>query len=165
MKSLKLFIFITMAVVTLTAQAEIKAAYIDSAKILQQAPQAIKAVKELKKEFSGREAKIRKAAKKVQQQEARLKKDGAIMSAEQKKKLESEILEKKRKIRFDAQSLKEDVNLRRNQEIQKVRKSITSVIQRYAKKHGYDFIFTNNVAFASDRVNITDAILKELKKK
>ncbi len=165
MKFLKLFVFITLTVFTLAAQAEIKAAYIDSAKILQQAPQAIKAVEELKKEFSGREDAIRKAAKKVQEQEASLKKDGAIMSADQKKKLESEILEKKRKIRFDAQSLKEDVDLRRKQEIQKVRKSITSVIQSYAKKHGYDFIFTNSVAFASDKVNITGAILKELKKK
>jgi outer membrane protein len=165
MKLLKPIVFATIAIFSLSAQAEIKAAYINSAKILQQAPQAIAAVEQMKKEFSDRENLIRKMAKETQEQEANLKKDGAIMSAEQKKRIENEILEKKRKIRFDAQSLKEDVDLRRKQEIQKVRSSITSVIQNYAKKKGYDFIFTEGVAFASDKVNITDEILKELKKK
>jgi outer membrane protein len=165
MKLLKPIVFATIAIFSLSAQAEIKAAYINSAKILQQAPQAIAAVEQMKKEFSDRENLIRKMAKETQEQEANLKKDGAIMSAEQKKRIENEILEKKRKIRFDAQSLKEDVDLRRKQEIQKVRSSITTVIQNYAKKKGYDFIFTEGVAFASDKVNITDEILKELKKK
>ncbi len=165
MKLLKPIVFATIAIFSLSAQADIKAAYINSAKILQQAPQAIAAVEQMKKEFSDRENAIRKMAKETQDQEANLKKDGAIMSAEQKKRIENEILEKKRKIRFDAQSLKEDVDLRRKQEIQKVRSSITTVIQGYAKKKGYDFIFTEGVALASDKVNITEEILKELKKK
>ena len=165
MKLLKPVLFVTIAIFSLSAQAEIKAAYINSAKILQQAPQAIAAVEKMKSEFSSREESIRNMAKQVQEQEANLQKDGAIMSAEQKKRIENEIIEKKRKIRFDAQSLKEDVDLRRKQEIQKVRSSITAVIQSYAKKKGYDFIFTEGVAFASDKVNITEDILKELKKK
>jgi len=165
MKLLKPIVFATIAIFSLTAQADIKAAYINSAKILQESPQAIAAVDKLKSEFSDRENAIRKLAKETQDKEANLKKDGAIMSAKQKKSIENEILEKKRKIRFDAQSLKEDVDLRRKQEIEKVRSAITSVIQAYAKKKGYDFVFTQGVAFASDKVNITADILKELKKK
>ncbi len=164
MKLTNLLLLTSFALFSLNAQAELKAAYINSAEILQKAPQAIEAVELMKKEFSARETALRSLAQEVQSQEESLKKDGAIMSAEQKKRNESEIMEKKRKIRFDAQSLKEDVDLRRKQEIEKVRTAITTVINDYGTKHGYDLIFTEGVAFAADKVNITEEILKALKK-
>ncbi|MBT3204372.1 MAG: OmpH family outer membrane protein [Gammaproteobacteria bacterium] len=164
MKLSKSILILSFALLSFNAQAELKAAYINSAQILQQAPQAIKAVELMKKEFQSRENALRTLAKEAQTQEESLKKDSAIMSDEQKKRNEEEILMKKRKIRFDAQSLKEDVDLRRKQEVQKVRTSITAVINSYGKKHGYDLIFTEGVAFAADKVNITEDILKELKK-
>lgn len=165
MKLTNTLILLSFALLSFNAQAELKAAYINSAQILQQAPQALQAVELMKKEFLERETTLRALAKETQAQEESLKKDSAIMSVEQKKRNEAEILEKKRKIRFDAQSLKEDVDLRRKQEVQKVRTSITSVINAYGKKHGYDLIFTEGVAFAADTVNITEEILKELQKK
>ncbi len=164
MKLSKSIIILSFALLSFNAQAELKAAYINSAQILQQAPQAIKAVELMKKEFQARENALRTLAKEAQAQEVSLNKDSAIMSDEQKKRNEEEILMKKRKIRFDAQSLKEDVDLRRKQEVQKVRTSITAIINSYGKKHGYDLIFTEGVAFAADKVNITEDILKELKK-
>lgn len=152
------------ALVSFSAQAELKAAFINSAEVLQKAPQAIKAIDEMKKEFQAREDALRKEAESIRKQEDNLRKDSAIMSAEQKKKLETEILEKKRKLNFDAQSLKEDVDLRRKQEIEKLRESITQVINEYAKKKGFDLVFTQGVAYADDKVNITDEIIKELSK-
>ncbi len=49
--------------------------------------------------------------------------------------------------------------------LQQVQISIRSVIQAYGEKNGYDFIFTDgSIAYASDAVNITEDILKELEK-
>jgi outer membrane protein len=158
-----LFVF-TLLLISSQVSADLKAAYINSAIILQQAPQAVKAVEDMKKEFQDREQQLRTSAGEIQTKEANLQKDGAIMSADQKKKIENEILEQKRKLRFDAQSLKEDVDLRRKQEIEKLRQSITSVIQSYSKKQGYDLVFTEGVAFAAEKVDITQDILKELGK-
>jgi Skp family chaperone for outer membrane proteins len=45
-----------------------------------------------------------------------------------------------------------------------MQKSISEVIRSYGENNGYDFIFTEGVAYASDSVNITDEILKELAK-
>ncbi len=165
MKRIALPLILALAAITTNAQAELKAAYINSAKILQEAPQAKAATEALKKEFAKREQALRKLKAEIDKMTADLKKDGAIMSADQRSKMESDILEKRRKFQFDAQSLKEDVDLRRRQEVQKLRTSISSVIQSYAKKKGYDFIFTDGVAYAADKVNVTDEILKELKKK
>ena len=165
MKRFTLPLLLALAMLSMNVQAELKAAYINSAKILQEAPQAKAASEALKKEFSEREQALRKLKAEIDKMAADLKKDGAIMSAEQRSKMEAEILEKRRKFQFDAQSLKEDVDLRRRQEVQKLRNSVTAVISSYAKKKGYDFIFTDGVAFASDKVNVTDDILEELKKK
>ena len=165
MKRFTLPLLLALATVSMNAQAELKAAYINSAKILQEAPQAKAATESLKKEFSQREKALRKLKAEIDKMTADLKKDGAIMSAEQRSKMEADILEKRRKFQFDAQSLKEDVDLRRRQEVQKLRNSISAVITSFAKKKGYDFIFTDGVAFAADKVNVTDEILKELKKK
>ncbi len=161
MRISKLILFFICSLTALSAHAELKAAYINSVLLLQKAPQAQAASNALQQEFQAREQALREMAQKVQEDEANLQKDAAIMSDEQK---ENEILEMKRKIRFDAQSLNEDVELRRKQEIDKLRTTISGVIKRYAEANGYDLVFTEGVAFAADKVDITDEVLKELSK-
>ena len=103
-------------------------------------------------------------AKKIQEAEKRYQTDSAIMTAELKKKAEDEIIQDKRKFQFDQQSMREDVQNRRRQLVQELQKSISGVIKQYGKDNGYDFIFTEGVAYASDKVDITDKILELLKK-
>ncbi len=158
-------LIISISVFSGMAHAELKAAFINSAIILQQAPQAQQAIADMKTEFQDRERALRTLNEEIQKEEQNLQKDAAIMSPEQKKKMGEALLEKKRKLRFDAQSLKEDLDLRRKQEIQKLRESISAVIQSYSRSKGYDLVFTEGVAYADDKVNITDEILEELKKK
>lgn len=155
-------LLITFSLLSTASHAELKAAFINSATILQKAPQALSAVESMQKEFKDREQSLRDLAEKIKTSEENWQKDSAIMSDDQKKKLENELIENKRKLRFDAQSLKEDVDLRRKQEISKLRTSISKIINDYAIKNGYDLIFTEGVAFAADKVNVTDEILKEL---
>ena len=151
--------------VVLSANAAGKSAFINPAIILEQSPQAKAASKALEKEFKQRELELRTMAIDIQGMEKNYQNDSAIMSAAQKKKVEEEIIQKKRKFQFDQQSMKEDLQLRRKQLIQELQKSISEVIRSYGEKNGYDFIFTEGVAYASDSVNITQEILKELTKK
>jgi outer membrane protein len=150
--------------VVLSANAAGKSAFINPAIILEQAPQARAASKALENEFKQLEADLRSRAIKIQEMEKNYQKDSAIMSAAQKKKIEGEIIQKKRQFQFDQQSVKEDLQLRRKQLIQEMQKTISDVIRSYGEKNGYDFIFTEGVAYASDSVNITEEILKELAK-
>ncbi len=150
--------------VVINANAAGKSAYINPAIILEQSPQARAASKALENEFKQLEADLRSRAIKIQQMEKNYQKDSAIMSATQRKKIEGEIIQEKRQFQFDQQSVKEDLQLRRKQLIQELQKSISEVIRSYGEKNGYDFIFTEGVAYASDSVNITEEILKELAK-
>jgi len=150
--------------VVLSANAVGKSAFINPAIILEQAPQARAASRALEKEFRQLEADLRSRAIKIQEREKNYQKDSAIMSAAQRKKIEGEIIQEKRQFQFDQQSVKEDLQLRRKQLIQELQKLISDVIRSYGEKNGYDFIFIEGVAYASDSVNITEEILKELSK-
>ncbi len=150
--------------VVISVNAAGKSAFINPAIILEQSPQARAASKALENEFKQLEADLRSRAIKIQQMEKNYQKDSAIMSATQRKKIEGEIIQEKRQFQFDQQSVKEDLQLRRKQLIQELQKSISEVIRSYGEKNGYDFIFTEGVAYASDSVNITEEILKELAK-
>lgn len=153
-----------LSLVTMGLNAAGKFAFINPAIILEKSPQAATATKTLENEFKQRELDLRALATGIQEREKNYQNDSAIMSADQRKKIEDELIQSKRKFQFDQQSLKEDLQLRRKQLIQNLQKEITTVIREYGSKNGYDFIFTEGVAYADDSVDITDIILKELGK-
>ncbi len=159
---LKLVIFIVVGLFSLVANAEIKSAFINPALVLEKSPQAKKATATLKNEFNDREQALRGALTNIQALEKSYQTDSAVMSEDQRKKNEEEIVQMKRKFQFDQQSLKEDLQGRRQELVKVMRQEISAVIQDYGKAHGYDFIFTEGVAYASEAVNITDEILKKL---
>jgi len=159
----KILLVMACATLPLTAWAG-GSAYINPAIILKQAPQAIAASKAMEKEFKGRELELRGLLKEINSQEERYNKNNAIMSEVKRKKAEEGIIAKKREFRFAQQSLKEDLQIRRKDEVKKLQKTISGVIQAYGKKKGFDFIFTEGVAYAAESVNITEEILEELKK-
>jgi len=162
---MKLITFILLAGLSFGLHAAGKTAFINSKVLLEQSPQAIAANSELKKQFGDREQSLRTLAQTIQEMEKTYQNDSAIMSAEQKKKAEDNIIQNKRRFQFEQQSLKEDLQAKQRELLQQVQVSIKTVIQAYGEQQGYDFIFTDtSIAYASDAVNITDEILKELKK-
>jgi outer membrane protein len=164
-KIIKSGIVLMLALASFSLQAAGKFAYINSKALLEQSPQAQAASAELRKQFGPREESLRELAKTIQEQEKTYQTDRAIMSDDQKKKAEEDIVQNKRRFQFEQQSLKDDLQGRQRELLQQVQQTIRKVIQDYGTAQGYDFIFTDaSVAFVSDSVDITDEILNELKK-
>lgn len=162
---MKLTTFILLATMSLGLNAAGKTAFINSKVLLEQSPQAVAANTELQKQFGEREQNLRNLAQTITDMEKTYKNDSAVMSAEQKKKAEDNIIQNKRRFQFEQQSLKEDLQTKQRELLREVQSSIKSVIQAYGESNGYDFIFTDSsIAYASDAVDITDKILEELKK-
>ena len=155
---------VVLCLISIGVAAAGKSAFLNPAIIMEKSPQAKAATKLLEKEFKQREQKLRADAASIKEMEDTYQRDGAIMSAEQKKKAEDAIIQKKRRFQFDQQSVKEDLQNRRRQLLKELQLSISAVIRKYGKENGYDLIFTEGVAYASESVNITDEILKELSK-
>ena len=86
------------------------------------------------------------------------------MSAEEAKKLERDIIARRRKLKSDQTAFQEDLSLRQNEELGKLRKVIAEVIISVAQQEKIDLVLESGVVWASDRINLTDKVLERLRK-
>jgi outer membrane protein len=144
------------------AAAELKIGFVNVAKLLEKAPQAEKAKKELEREFAPRDKKLVAEQKEIKQLEEKLTKDAAIMSDEEKQKIDKDILNRKREAKRQQDEFREDFNLRRNEELGQLQKAIFEAIQSLAKEETFDLLLTEGVVFASQGVDVTTKVEKKL---
>lgn len=138
-------------------------AVVNIPQVLEQAPQAEEVRNTLQSEFAPRNAKLVAEQKKVKELEEKLALDGAVMSDEERRKLERDILGQKRDINRTRDELNEDFNIRRSDELANMQHEITLSIVSLAKEKGYDLILENGVIYASERVDITKEVIVRLK--
>jgi len=90
-------------------------------------------------------------------------KNAAILSDVERQRNETEIRAAKRDLRRAQDEFREDLNLRRSQELSKLQQNVTRVIKVLAKAEKYDLIVSDGVIFAGSRVDITDKVLERLR--
>ncbi|MEX2481180.1 MAG: OmpH family outer membrane protein [Gammaproteobacteria bacterium] len=142
--------------------ADYKIGVVNAPRVLEQAPQADVARKKLEKEFATRDRDLVAAQKALQTLEERLAKDGAIMSETERSRIERDIVTKRRDIKRETTEFQEDVNFRRNEEMGKIQEDIANAIVELAKEQGFDMILGTGVIYASEKVDVTDQVIKKL---
>jgi len=157
LKALILFIF----ALSINAE-EIKIGIVDVNKILKDAPQTISANKKLEKEFSSRTEKLKTKIKALDADGKKFQKESLTMSDDQREKAERGLQQRKIEIQRDERELREDMDLRRREEIGDLQEKINQTIDKMAADEGFDLILYNGIAFASQKVDITDNIIKAL---
>jgi outer membrane protein len=155
---------LALAAIPGIASAELKIGVVNAIKILEGAPQAEAARKQLEKEFASRDRDLVARQKSIKEMEDRLSREGATMSEADARKLERDIVSKRRDLKRDQDEFREDVNLRRNEEFGKIQKEIVQSIQDVAKSQGYDLILGEGVIYANEKTDITNAVLERLRK-
>ena len=160
-KLINIVIF-TILIFPVFAHAEAKIGFVNMVEIMEKSPQAEAARKALEKEFSSRDKKLTAARDDVLKLEETLKNDGAIMSDKRRGELEKEILNKKREYNRQQDELREDFNIRRNEELGKLQKKVHEVIVNIAKTENYDLVVTQPVLFASNNIDFTQRVLQAL---
>jgi len=143
--------------------AEQKIAFVNQAKLLQKAPQAEYARTKLQKEFAARDKALVSLQKKIKKSADKLQKDSAVLSTAELNKLKRKITLLGRDLERDKAAFKEDLSIRQNEELIKLQRSVLKSIQTVAKKEKFDLILSEGIVYASQRSDITDKILKQLK--
>ncbi len=143
--------------------ADIKVGFVNVAKVLEEAPQAEDARAKLEKEFAPRDRDLVAAQKALRKLEDKMVRDGAVMSDENRTKLELDVRSRKREIKRQQDEFREDLNLRRNQELASLQTLVLDAIQSLAKAENYDIIVGDGVIFASSRVDISAKVIDRLK--
>lgn len=145
------------------AAAEYRIAFVEVPRLLREAPQVETVRNKLKQEFSRRNDDLVAQKQQMIKLQEKLQRDGAIMSESEVKRLERDILSRQRKLKSSQNEFQEDLSLRQNEELGKLRKVIGEVIVQVAKEEKVDLVLESGVVYASDRADITDQVLARLK--
>lgn len=143
--------------------AELKIGYVNAARLMDESPQAVEVSKRLKQEFSGKESELQTGRNKLKQIEEQLTRDGAIMNESERRKLERDIDTQRRELSRTAGEFREDLNMRRNEEVGKLLELVQKTIEGVGKEQGFDLIVYEGVAYASPKVDITEKVLEKLR--
>jgi len=158
----------SMLAVAVTASAagpELKVGYVQVDKILQEAPQTAESGKKLEKEFSPRTQELDRLQKQIKDLETALDKDSLTLSETDRRNKERDVSNLKIEFQRKQRELREDVNLRKNEELGSLQDRINKAVTSVSEAEGYDLVVYGGVAYASKKVDITDKVLKALGKK
>ncbi len=159
----RLLLLVLLGLCSAAVGAELKVGFVNTDKILEESPQAKAAGERLDKEFAARDKKLVETQKEIRTLEEKLAKDAAVMSEAERTKAERDIISRKRGVKRAQDEFQDDLNLRRNEELGKVRRLTYDAIVALAKQENFDLIISVGVVFASERVDITNKVLERLK--
>ena len=165
-KLLKCVLLASLFTYTVTGYAaETKIGYVQVDKILQEAPQTVETGKKLEKEFSPRSQELERMQKQIRDAETALTKDSLTISETDRRNKERDLANVKIEFQRKQRELREDVNLRKNEELGALQDRINKAVDTVAEAEGYDLVVYGGVAYASKKIDITDKVLKSLGKK
>jgi outer membrane protein len=140
---------------------DLKIGFVDAERIRRESGPAQKAQKKLEKEFAERDKELQKVAKQVKDLQSSLEKDGVTMSESDKRNKEQELARFNREFQRMQREFREDLNLRKNEELGGIIERADKVIKSIAEAEKFDLILQEAV-FRSSRIDITDKVIKAL---
>ena len=145
-----------------SAIADTKIGFVNTEKLLREAPISLTAQKKLEKEFSSREQDLQKVTKQARDLQTQLDKDGVTMSETDRKNKERELANLNREFQRQSREFREDLNLRRNEELGHIQERARKVIVDIGKSEKYDIIIEQAAVYVDPKSDITDRVMKAL---
>lgn len=130
--------------------------------LLDRAPQTKAAMDALQEEFAPRQREFQAKAKELEEFAAKVQKDAAVMGETERRNAEKELRDLQREVQRLQQEFQEDLNLRQNEELGNLQRTLLVEVQSYAQQQGYDLVVGDGVLFASNAVNITEEVLRAI---
>ncbi len=140
---------------------ELKIGFVSTERLFKEAAPAVRALKKLEKEFQPRDQELQKLVKQAKDLQTQLEKEGLTMSESDRRAKEADLARMNRDLQRVQREFREDLNLRKNEELGQVLERANKVIQEIAEKEKYDLILQEAV-YRSPRIDITDKVLKAL---
>ena len=139
-----------------------KIGFVNTERLFREAAPAKRAQQKLEKEFAGRDADLQKLSKQVRELQAQLEREGVTMAEAERRNKERDLANMTRDMQRLQREFREDLNLRRNEELAAVQERANKVIQQIAESEKFDLILQDPVVYASTRIDITEKVIKAL---
>ena len=159
----RFFLPLAFSLITITgvAHAESRIGFVNSQRVMNEAPQAAKAKKRIEKDFEKRDQDLQKIAKQLKEMQEALEKGGVALAESDRRVKEREFGDLNRDFQRKQREFREDLSQRQNEETAAIFERVNKVIKQIADAEKYDIIFQEAV-YASPRIDITDKVIKAL---
>jgi outer membrane protein len=144
------------------AAQETKIGVVSLQAIVERAPQTKAVMDALREEFAPREREILAKQKEIEDLQAKVQKDLAVMGETERRNAEKNLRDLGRDFQRLQTEYQEDSNVRQNEEFGVLQRSVLKEVQDYAKAQGYDLIVGDGVLYVSSTVNITEEVLNAI---
>ncbi|HSN21539.1 MAG TPA: OmpH family outer membrane protein [Usitatibacter sp.] len=159
---MKMILATMLAAAAFAAQAaDLKIGFVNTERVFREAAPAKRAQQKLEREFAARNSELSTLEKKGRDLQAELERDNVTMTEAARREKERQLADISREFQRKQREIREDLNLRRNEELAAVQERATRVINQIAEQEHYDLIVQEAV-FASSRIDITDKVIRAL---
>ncbi len=160
-KQLVVSLILASAFAAVPTLADTKIGFVNTEKLLREAPLSVAAQKKLEREFAARDQELQKLAKQARELQAQLDKDGVTMSDSERKAKERDLGNLNRELQRQGREFREDLNLRRNEELGQIQERARKAIQEIARAEKFDLVIEQAV-YVDPKNDITDRVMKAL---
>lgn len=162
LSTITIALFAVLSVISGSLYAEPRIGFVDTAKLMEAAPQAKSAQTKIEAEFAPREKELVALQREIQKLEDDLSRDSAVLSEAESSKKERKILSRRRDLKRAQDEFRDDLNIRRNEVLNQLQKDMYTAVVTLAKEQDFDLILSQGVVYSSGKIDITDSVLKKL---
>src|SRR5436190_11702510 len=140
---------------------DMKIGFVNTERVFREAAPAKRAQQKLEREFAARNAELAKTEKQGRDLQTELERENVTIPDAQRREKERQLADISRNFQRLQREIREDLNLRRNEELASVQERATRVINQIAEQEKFDLVVQEAV-FASSRIDITDKVIRAL---
>jgi outer membrane protein len=158
----KIILAITVMSALATAQAaDFKVGVVDTERVLRESAPALHAEEKISKEFLTRDTEIKSLSKQSKALQTQLEQEGGKLGDADRRNKERELTSINANLQRTQREFREDLNLRKNEELATVLERANKAIQQIAGTEKYDLILQEAV-YRNPKIDITDKVIKFL---
>lgn len=164
MKKITVFFFASFASVLISGTAlaqDFKIGFINTDRVFREANSAKLAQTKLEQEFSKREKDINILGETLKASSDKLERDTPTLSETQRASRQKQVVELDRDFQRKRREFQEDLNARKNEELQLVLERANRIVKQVAEAEKYDLVLQEAV-YINPKHDITDKVLKAL---
>ncbi|APV52606.1 hypothetical protein BWI17_22050 [Betaproteobacteria bacterium GR16-43] len=141
--------------------ADLKIGFVNTERVFREAAPAKRAQLNLERDFAARNQELSRLEKQGRDLQTELERDTVTLTDAARREKERVLADISRNFQRLQREIREDLNLRRNQELAGVQERATRVINQIAEQEKFDLVVQEAV-FASSRIDITDKVIRAL---
>jgi outer membrane protein len=138
-----------------------KIGFVNTERVFREAAPAKRAQQKLEREFAARNAELAKKEKLGRDLQTELERENVTIPEATRREKERQLADLSRDFQRAQREIREDLNLRRNEELASVQERATRVINQIAEAEKFDLILQEAV-FASGKIDITEKVIRAL---